>query len=438
MEQNLFGQILLNFSLVTREQLDKCLELQRRQNPPRMLGEILVEQGLIDDRSLRSILSVQRRTLDLGKSGLLRTPETQLRSRLAGAPAAEYLRAAKELGASDLYLTSGLRPLVRLHGNLVDLPAEPLSFEEGRKMLFSLLTREQVDEYYARKYVDFTLDLPGSGRYRTNIYRHIGGIAGNFRVIADQVWPFDRLGLPPAIRKFTDFSRGLVLVTGPAGSGKSTTLASLIDVINRNQQLHIITIEDPIEVIFQNDKSFISQRQVPGHSKSFGSALRAALREDPDVIVVGELRDPETVSTAITAAETGHLIFGTLHTQNAYRTVVRILDQFPSIKRAHIRALLAGTLRAVVSQQLVPNMDGKGRSLAYEVMAVNSAVSNLIREDRAWQIPMVMQTGARQGMRLMDDVMVEFVQKKKISIEEALLRATDRSKFLNLSQSVLK
>jgi twitching motility protein PilT len=401
-----------------------------------MLGEILVDQKVLDEKTLKSILSVQRRTLDL--SGGRKTSDSVLKGRLSGAPATEYLKVARELGASDLYLTSGVKPLLRLHGNLLDLPVDPIPFEECRRLIFSLLSKEQVDEYYSRKALDFTLEVPESGRFRTNVFRHLNGIAGNFRVIANQVWPFHKLGLPEGVKRFTDFSRGLVLVTGPAGSGKSTTLASLLDLINREQRLHIITIEDPIEVVFRSEKSFISQRQIPQHSRSFSSALRAALREDPDVIGVGELRDPETVQTAITAAETGHLIFGTLHTQNAQRTILRILDQFPPGKRAHIRTLLAGTLRGVVSQQLVPNIDGRGRSIAYEVMVVNSAISNLIREDRAWQIPMVMQTGRRLGMRMMDDVLLELVQKKRITMEEALLRASDKSKFVNPVAALLK
>jgi twitching motility protein PilT len=320
--------------------------------------------------------------------------------------------------------------MIRLHGNLLDLPADPPGFEESRKLLLALLSKEQVDEYYSKKYVDFSLELEGIGRFRTSIMRHLKGIAGVFRVIAEKVVPYDRLGLPAVVRSFTDYSRGMVLVTGPAGSGKSTTMTALIDIINRHHRLHVITIEDPIEVVHQSDKSFISQREIPKHSRSFASALRAALREDPDVIVVGELRDPETVQTAITAAETGHLIFGTLHTQSAARTVMRVLDQFPAQKRDHIMTLLANVLRGVVSQLLVPNLDGKGRSLACEVMVVNSAISNLIREDRAWQIPMVMQTGKRQGMRLMDDSLIELVKTKKISLEEALSRATDKTKFI--------
>jgi twitching motility protein PilT len=429
MEETLFGQILINFNLITKDQLEKALDLQRRSQPPKLLGEILVEQGMLDEKSLKSILSVQKRKLELSKSQI-KSPESELSRRLQGAPLVEFLKVSRELGASDLYISSGLRPMVRLHGNLIDLPAEAPGFEESRKMLLSVLTKEQVEAYYHGKSVDLGLDFP-FGRFRASIFRHLKGIAGIFRTIADRVMPFESLGLPGVVRQFLDLSRGLILVTGPAGSGKSTTLAALIDLLNKNQRLHIITIEDPIEVIHQSDRSLISQRQVPDHSKSFASALRAALREDPDVIVVGELRDPETVSTAITAAETGHLIFGTLHTHNAYRTILRILDQFPAQKRAHIRTLLAGVLRGVISQQLVPNLDGRGRSLACEILVANSAISNLIRDDRVWQIPMVMQTGKRYGMRLMDDSLLELVQRRKISLEEALLRATDKTKFIN-------
>jgi len=431
MEQNLFGQILINFNLITQEQLDKTVELQKKSNPPRLLGELLVEQGFLDDKSLKSILSVQKRKLELSKAGQTKGPESELQRRLQGAPCTEFLKVSRELGASDIYITSGLKPMIRLHGNLLDLPADPPGFEDSRKLLFQLLKKEQIDEYYEKKYIDFSLELEGIGRFRTSIFRHLKGIAGIFRTIAENVVPFDRLGLPGVVRNFIDYSRGMVLVTGAAGSGKSTTLCALLDLLNKHHRLHVITIEDPIEVVHKSDKSFISQREIPKHSKSFSSALRAALREDPDVIVVGELRDPETVSTAITAAETGHLIFGTLHTQSAPRTVMRVLDQFPAAKRDHIRTLLANVLRGVISQTLVPNLDGKGRSLACEVMVVNSAISNLIREDRAWQIPMVMQTGKKQGMRLMDDSLIELVKLKKVSLEEALNRATDKTKFLN-------
>ncbi|HYF00092.1 MAG TPA: ATPase, T2SS/T4P/T4SS family [Planctomycetota bacterium] len=337
MEANLFGTILLNFNLCTKEQLEKALEAQRKSQPPRMLGEILVEQGVLDDRSLKSILSVQKRKLELSKTQAMKSPESELQRRLAGAPATEFLKVARELGASDLYITSGLRPMIRLHGNLLDLPAEAPGFEESRKLLLALLTKEQHDEYYAKKFVDFSLELPGIGRFRTSIMRHLRGIAGIFRAIADQVMPFEKLGLPPTVRQFIDYSRGLVLVTGPAGSGKSTTLASLLDLINKQQKLHIITIEDPIEVIFESDKSFVSQREIPKHSRSFASALRAALREDPDVIVLGEMRDPETIALALTAAETGHVVLATLNATTAHKAIERIISSFPVDEQGQIR-----------------------------------------------------------------------------------------------------
>lgn len=429
MEETLFGRVLLDFNLITMDQLNEAVKLQKGQPVPQPLGQILLDRGAIDEKTLQSILSVQKRQLELQHAHPAGAAEG-LRTRLANASLPEMLRVAREVGASDFYLTSGHSPMVRLHGNLIDLPADAPDFPASKRMLMSVLTPEQQGRYDKDRYVELSLDLPETGRFRTSIFRHLRGIAGVFRTVAAGVTPFDELGLPGIVRNFTELSRGLVLVTGPAGSGKSTTLASLLDVINRTQRVHVVTIENPIELVHRSDKAFISQRQVPGHSRSFQTALRAALREDPDVLVVGELRDPETVSTAITAAETGHLIFGTLHTQNAHRTVMRILDQFPGSKRAYIRTLLAGVLRGVVSQQLVPNQDGRGRSLAAEVLVVNSAVANLIREDRTWQIPMVMQTSRKQGMRLMDDSLLELHRLKKISFEEALARASDRSKFV--------
>jgi twitching motility protein PilT len=430
MDQNLFGQILLKFNLITQEQLDKAVDLQKQGNPPRLLGEVLMEQGLIDERTLNSILSVQRRKLELTKSQIGMKP-TQVQTRLVGASMKTFLQLSKEMGASDLYLTSGLKPMVRIHGNIVELPADPVSFEESKSLLFSLLTPDQVKRYYDDKYLDFCMEVAAIGRFRTNIFRHFKGIAGIFRVIPDVIWPFEKLGLPQVVKDLTRLGRGLVLITGPTGSGKSTTMASLLDLINRTERTHIITIEDPIEFIFKSDRSLVSQRELHTHVPSFAEALRAALREDPDVIAVGEMRDPVTVATAITAAETGHLVFGTLHTKNAARTVVRVLDQFPAAKRAQIKATLSTALKAVVCQQLLPNSDGKGRSLACEVMTVTPAIANLIREDRAWQIPMMMQIGRNIGMRLMDDSLLELVKQKRVSLEEALARATERERFLN-------
>jgi twitching motility protein PilT len=319
---------------------------------------------------------------------------------------------------------------VRLHGNLVDLPLPPLAPIRARELLLDCVPDARRPALDTDGATDFALDAGRAGRFRANVFRHFRGFGGTFRVIADEPWSFERLGLPAVVRRFVDFSHGLVLITGPMGSGKSTTLAALLQIINRAQPVHIVTIEDPIEILLASDRAQISQRQVRTHTPSFADALRSTLREDPDVIAVGELRDPESVATAISAAETGHLVFGTLHTAGAHRTILRLLDQFPPSKRAHIRSMLATSLRAVVCQQLVPNVDGRGRSLASEILVVNSAVSNLIREDRVWQIPMVMQTGAAEGMRLMDDALLELVRDKRIGLADALARCTDRDRFM--------
>jgi twitching motility protein PilT len=425
MEPMLFGEVLLNFNLVTEEQLEECIALQQSSDEPRPLGEILVERGLIDSKTLSTILSVQQ-----SRVGKTQQKESDLVERLRDAKASDLLRIAKEIEASDLYLSSGEKPLARVHGHLVELPAAPISFEECRKLIFSLLTPEQVSEYYERKQLDVSIFLPESGRFRANVFRHWGGIAAVFRIIPDKVMPFAKLGLPKNVREFVDFSHGLVLVTGSTGSGKSTTLASLIDLINRGYKQHVITLEDPIETVFRSREALITQREIHKHAESFGTALRAALREDADVLVVGEMRDPDTMATALIAAETGHLVFGTLHTRNAFNTIIRIVDQFPANQRAHVRTMLAGTLRAVVCQELIPNVDGKGRSLACEVMMVNQASANLIREDRMWQIPMVMQTATSRGMQLMDDSLERLVRGRKIPIEEALSRASDRTRFV--------
>ena len=240
--------------------------------------------------------------------------------------------------------------------------------------------------------------------------------------------------MPPVVQELATKRNGLVLITGPMNSGKSTTMTSLVDFINRNFNRHIITIENPIEVIHKSKKSLVTQREVNSHTKSYAQALRAALREDPDVLVVGEMRDPETIGIAITAAETGHLVFGTLHTQTSYRTIVRILDQFPPEKRANVRTILAGTLRGIVSQQLVPTAHGNQRVPAHEILIVNNAISHLILEDKIWQIPATMQMGYSDGMRLMDDSLLALVNTRTITMEEALSRAVEKEKFDTVEQ----
>ena len=431
MEDGLFGTILLNFNLITGEQLRDCLQIQRSTRHPKLLGELLVEKGILDKKTVRSILSVQKRKLKFEKTQQQLAAD-DLRRRLEGGTAPQYLKVATEIDASDLYLTSSLRPMVRLHGNLVDLPLDPLPFEKCQELLFSLMTQDQISRYHTNKFIDLRIELPEVGRFRGSIFRHHNGIGGVFRVLPEKLPPFNRLGLPPILKKFINYNQGLVLITGSVGSGKSTTLASLIEMMNRKSKRHVVMIEDPIEMVTRSDRCLITQREVYTHTQSFPVALRAALREDPDVIVVGELRDPDTVATTITAAETGHLVFGTAHTRSAPSTILRILDQFPAQKRAQVRTMLAGTLRVVVSQQLIPNMDGQGRSLATEVMIVNLAIANLIRQDMVWQIPMVMQMSRNKGMQLMDDSLKNLVQQKKVSLEEAASRAIQKEKFLSL------
>jgi len=429
MQQTLLGQILIKFGMLTEAQLLDALRLQTRSHPGRYLGELLIEQGILEPRALESILSVQRRRLGL-QQAQGRLTSSQVEERLSHAALPAFLHVARDMGASDLYVTSGLRPIVRLHGNLVDLPVEPLTFEQSKTLLFSVLDEDDVAAYYARKSLDRSVNVEGAGRFRLNVFRHLRGIAGIFRTLADAPRTLQELGLPPVVEELTNCDHGLVLVTGPAGSGKSTTLSAIVDRINRTRSVHVLTVEDPIEVLHESYKAFVTQREVTTHTDSPASALRSALRADPDVLVVGELRDPEMVSTAITAAETGHLVFATLHTSSAANTILRIVDQFPAQKRNHVRMMLASSLRGVVSQLLVPNLDGRGRSLACEVLVSTPAVTRLIRDDRVWQIPSAMQMGAQQGMRLMDDALLDLVRSRRITLDEALAHAVERDKFL--------
>ena len=429
MEQMLLGEILLNFHLIQEGELRSCLQFQAQNRPTQPLGEILVERGLINEKVLGTVLSAQERALDVGRSKLnMQGPD--LARHLERATGHEYLAVAKKLGVSDLHLSTGSSPALRLHGQLVDLPVPPLDVQTSRSLISSVLTPEQMTDYFSKKSLDARISVPNVGRFRANVFRHYGGIGAVFRVLPDDVIPLDELGLAPIVREFADFKSGLVLITGTTACGKTTTLGALIDLINKNYKLHVITLEDPIETVFKSDKSLITQREMNTHTSSYAEALRAAVREDPDVIVVGEMRDPETVATALTAAETGHLVFGTLHTRSAHSTIVRIIDQFPEQKRAHVRTMLAGSLRAVLCQELVPNIDNDGRCPATEVMLVNSAISNLIRENREWQIPMVMELNRTRGMQLMDESLADLVDRNLVSVEEALTRATDRARFM--------
>src|SRR5712672_805238 len=292
----------------------------------------------------------------------------------------DLLRQMKQQGASDLHLTSGSAPYMRINGDMVKLNYRNVSGETCRALIFEVLTENQKQLFTENCDLDLSYPLHGVGRFRVNVFMQRNGVSAVFRLIPENIKTIDELDLPEQLAGLIDASEGLVLVTGPTGSGKSTTLAAMIQTINEKQQAHIITIEDPIEFVHENRRSLISQRELASHTKSFGAALRAALREDPDIILVGEMRDLETISLAITAAETGHLVFGTLHTNSAAKTVDRIIDVFPADRQAQIRTMLAESLRGVVAQQLLRRADGKGRVAAYEVLVATQAVRSLIRE----------------------------------------------------------
>jgi len=339
----------------------------------------------------------------------------------------QFLRMARESDASDLHLAVHTQPSWRRFGKLepIWLQSEPLTPQETEDLALGFLTEEQKHQLYDRGDVDFAY-ANENGRYRTSVVRHRLGIDLVFRLINTDVRSVDELGLPPFLKSLTEYHNGLVLVTGSVGSGKSTTLAALVDEVNKSRQDHIITLEDPIEYVFEPKGCHITQREVHTHTQSFAAALRGALREDPDVIMVGEMRDLETISLAITASETGHLVLGTLHTGSAARTLDRVLDVFPTDQRDQIRVMVSESLRGVISQQLVPRADGQGRVLAMEILTNNPAVANTIREGKTFMLPGIIQTGRRQGMQLMDESLQNLYSNGIISAEEFFARCEDK------------
>lgn len=321
--------------------------------------------------------------------------------------------------ASDLHLSAGSPPVIRASGDLKRVKANPLTGDDIRTMLYSIMTEGQRAEFEERHDLDFAIALGEKARFRVNAYTSRLGTCAVFRVIPTEILTMDQLGLPPAIKRFAELEKGLVLVTGATGSGKSTTLASMIDHINKNMNKHVLTIEDPVEFFHSSQKSLINHREVGTDTNSFASALKAALREDPDVILVGEMRDYETISLALTAAETGHLVLGTLHSNSASKTVDRIIDVFPSADKEMVRAMLANSLQAVVAQNLLRRSDGQGRVGAFEILVGTSAVRNLIRENQIPQITSMIQTGLRYGMITMQDSIESLLEADKITEEEA-------------------
>ena len=340
-----------------------------------------------------------------------------------------FFKLMHEQGASDLHLSSGQQPALRLHGDIERIKYETLTSDKLRKLLYEITSQEKIKVFEESGDVDFGYEIPGLARYRANYFMQKSGISAVFREIPSEILTAEQLGLPPVISKLANLPRGLVLVTGPTGSGKSTTLAAIIDEANQTRKDHIITVEDPIEFVHRSQGCIVSHREVGLHTQTFSSALRGALREDPDIILVGELRDLETISLAIEAASTGHLVFGTLHTSSAAKTVDRIIEVFPSTEQAQIRSTLSDGLRAIVAQTLFKRVDQKGRCAALEILVATPAVRNLIREAKTYQIPSMIQTGKQYGMQLLDDAIMKLYQKHWISPEEAYTKANNKALF---------
>jgi len=346
----------------------------------------------------------------------------------------ELLHRLSELGGSDLHITTGTAPLVRVHGEIRPLDGyRPLNSSETKQLAYSVLTDAQKHRFEENLELDFSFGVKGLSRFRANIFNQRGAVGAVFRAIPYEIKSFDELGLPKVVKDLCEKPRGLVLVTGPTGSGKSTTLAAIIDKINKDRHEHILTIEDPIEFLHNHKNCIVNQREVNADTKGFAQALRTALRQDPDVVLVGEMRDLETIESALRIAETGHLTFATLHTNSAVSTINRIIDVFPSMQQAQVRAQLSLTLEGILCQTLLPKADGRGRALAMEILIPNSAIRNLIREDKVHQIYSMMQTGQDiHGMQTFNQSLATLFHKRLITRELAMQRTSNANELRDL------
>lgn len=341
-----------------------------------------------------------------------------------------FFKLMNEQGASDLHLVAGSQPVLRVHGDMERVKYKELGNDELKGILYEIAPEDKIKVFEETGDIDFAYEIPNLARYRANYFQQKWGIGAVFREIPSEILTAEQLGLPSVISKLAMLHKGLVLVTGPTGSGKSTTLAAMIDFINSSKKSHIITIEDPVEFVHKNKNCIINHREVGIHTQGFKSALRGALREDPDIILVGEMRDLETIELALEAASTGHLVFGTLHTQSAAKTIDRVIDVFPAHQQAQIRTTLSETLKGVVAQNLFKRIDKKARMAVLEVLVVTPAVSNLIREGKTFQIPSAIQTGKKFGMQSLDDAILKALEARKIGAEDAFEKAIVKERFI--------
>jgi twitching motility protein PilT len=422
--ESLFGRIAVHLGSITEEQLVEATLQQGREGWERKLGEILLDLGWIDSEGLLAILDVQRRCKDTQPASLAEAlAEASQRSTArprADAPAINaMLEAAVARGASDLHLHSGAVPTVRVDGDLLELGGAPLPAQRIEELMREVLTPEELSAIETRGQADFSYRVHGVARFRGNTFRHQRGVDAVFRAIAERPPTLAELGMPSSLARLTQHHQGLVLITGPSGCGKSSTLAALVNLINEERREHILTAEQPIEYRHESKRSLVNQREIGRDSKSYADHLRAALREDPDVIALGELRDRESISLALTAAETGHLVIATLHTGSAIRTIHRLIGAFPPGEQEQVRVMLSESLRAVVSQRLVKRAAGPGRVPALELLWATRAVSNLIRENKTFQLESVLQLGAGDGMCSLDGSLDRLVSDRLVTAEEA-------------------
>lgn len=468
-EDILLGRLAVHYKMISGTQLNE-LTLLHARSPGKRIGDLMVQERFISGGQLQQLLKVQQEYVRRKRAAATNpgTPESEVRnardsvappvmgsetvpssvprtvtpkletaggtvSASSGASGQTeidvHLREAVELGASDIHFHAHSQLRRRVNGVLSDAGTQPFTPEQTKSMTYSLLSDRERQALEEHGQIDFAYAIDGVARFRCNAYRQQTGIDLVMRAISAEPPTLQELGLPADLARFTDYHQGLVLLTGPAGSGKSSTMAALVSIINEKRLDHIITVEDPIEFVHVNKRCVVNQRQVGPHTMSFARALKGALREDPDIIALGELRDLETISLALTAAETGHLVLATLHTGNAIRTVNRLIGVFPPNQQAQIRTMVSESLRAVVSQRLIPRADGHGRVPALEILVTTKAIGNTIRDNKTFQLRSALQTGAAQGMKLLDNSLAELVRTGVVKREDAIKQADDPQKF---------